>query len=146
MIFFAKENVLNCIKAARWCSDNKLYQQATTLLREGLTTWLCCHYKLDYNNSHDRDVFSACIKQLIPKNKQTEHVESTLVNKEVIDKILSDTSVWGNKKLVTVLQTIGPLRNNYNHAGFNDGNYDSQKIIEQITKLLDGLEEVLAEI
>ena len=44
--FDAKENVLNCIKAAKWCCANKLYQQATTMLEEGLGTFLCCHYQL----------------------------------------------------------------------------------------------------
>ncbi len=144
--FDAKENVMNCIKAAKWCNDNKLYQQATTLLEEGLATWLCCHYKLDYNSLDDRNVIFACIHHKIRKKDKADCDEPETVDKVLVSKILSDTSVWGNKNLVTVLQQVVELRNDYNHAGFNKNPFASKKVIERITELLDGLEDILTEI
>lgn len=140
--FDAKENVLNCIKAAKWCCANKLYQQATTMLEEGLGTFLCCHYQLDYRNKANRDAIFGCIS-IKTQNKDTE--ENT-ANKELVEKILADDSVWGNKAFVTILQKILELRNDYNHAGFKKNPFSAQKVIETIEELLDGIEEVLSEI
>lgn len=144
--FDAKENVMNCIQAAKWCNDNKLYRQATTLLEEGLATWLCCHYKLDYNSLEDRSVIFACIHHKIHKKDESDDADSKNADKVLVGKILSDAGVWKNKDFVTVLQQIVELRNDYNHLGFNKNPFSSQIVIERITKLLNGLEEVLAEI
>lgn len=140
--FDAKENVLNCIKAAKWCCDNKLYQQATTMLEEGLGTFLCCHYQLDYRKMANRDAIFGCISI----KTQNKDIEENKANKELVEKILADDSVWGNKAFVTILQKILELRNDYNHAGFKKNPFSAQKVIETIEELLDGIEEVLSEI
>lgn len=140
--FDAKENVLNCIKAAKWCCANKLYQQATTMLEEGLGTLLCCHYQLDYRKMANRDAIFGCIS-IKTQNKDTEEKKP---NKELVEKILADESVWGNKAFVTILQKIVELRNDYNHAGFKKNPFSAKKVIEKIEELLDGIEEVLSEI
>lgn len=140
--FDAKENVLNCIKAAKWCCANKLYQQATTMLEEGLGTFLCCHYQLDYRKMANRDAIFGCIS-IKTQNKDTEEKKP---NKELVEKILADDSVWGNKAFVTILQKIVELRNDYNHAGFKKNPFSAKKVIEKIKELLDGIEEVLSEI
>lgn len=140
--FDAKKNVLNCIKAAKWCCDNKLYQQATTMLEEGLGTFLCCHYQLDYRKMANRDAIFGCISI----KTQNKDIEENKANKELVEKILADDSVWGNKAFVTILQKILELRNDYNHAGFKKNPFSAQKVIETIEELLDGIEEVLSEI
>lgn len=140
--FDAKENVLNCIKAAKWCCANKLYQQATTMLEEGLGTFLCCHYQLDYRKMANRDAIFGCISI----KTQNKDIEENKANKELVEKILADDSVWGNKAFVTILQKILELRNDYNHAGFKKNPFSAQKVIETIEELLDGIEEVLSEI
>lgn len=140
--FDAKENVLNCIKAAKWCCANKLYQQATTMLEEGLGTFLCCHYQLDYRRMANRDAIFGCISI----KTQNKDIEENKANKELVEKILADDSVWGNKAFVTILQKILELRNDYNHAGFKKNPFTAQKVIKIIEKLLDGIEEVLSEI
>lgn len=140
--FDAKENVLNCIKAAKWCCANKLYQQATTMLEEGLGTFLCCHYRLDYRKMANRDAIFGCISI----KTQNKDIEENKANKELVEKILADDSVWGNKAFVTILQKILELRNDYNHAGFKKNPFSAQKVIETIEELLDGIEEVLSEI
>lgn len=140
--FDAKENVLNCIKAAKWCCANKLYQQATTMLEEGLGTFLCSHYQLDYRKMANRDAIFGCISI----KTQNKDIEENKANKELVEKILADDSVWGNKAFVTILQKILELRNDYNHAGFKKNPFTAQKVIKIIEKLLDGIEEVLSEI
>lgn len=140
--FDAKENVLNCIKAAKWCCANKLYQQATTMLEEGLGTFLCCHYQFDYRNKVCRDAVFICIA-IKTQNKNTDGLETT---NEFVAKILADDSVWGNKEFVTILQQVVELRNDYNHAGFKDNPFSAQTIIGRVEQLLDGIEDVLSQI
>lgn len=140
--FDAKENVLNCIKAAKWCCANKLYQQATTMLEEGLGTFLCCHYQLDYRKMANRDAIFGCISI----KTQNKDIEENKANKELVEKILADDSVWGNKAFVTILQKIVELRNDYNHAGFKKNPFSAKTVIKTIEMLLDGIEEVLSEI
>ena len=138
--FDAKENVMNCIKAAKWCCANKLYQQATTMLEEGLGTFLCCHYQLDYRNKVCRDSVFSCIA-IKTQNKNTDGLETT---NEFVAKILADDSVWGNKEFVTILQQVVELRNDYNHAGFKDNPFSAQTIIGRVEQLLDGIEDLLS--
>lgn len=73
-------------------------------------------------------------------------IEENKANKELVEKILADDSVWGNKTFVTILQKVVELRNDYNHAGFKKNPFTAQKVIKTIEKLLDGIEEVLSEI
>lgn len=39
-----------CIEAARWCYERNLYQQAATLLREGIVSYFCKRHKIDTSN------------------------------------------------------------------------------------------------
>ena len=79
------------------------------------------------------------------KTKKTA-TEVLDADKELVDKILADDSVWGNKTFVTILQKVVELRNDYNHAGFKKNPFSAKKVIEKIEELLDGIEEVLSEI
>lgn len=141
--FDAKHNVQNSLKAAKWCFENKLYQQATTLLEEGLITVLCTHYDLKYENKDDRDIISCCIH--IATNDAPE--EEWRVKEEDIEKvkgILSDEHVWKNKVLLDSLCDIIKLRNDYNHAGFKESHMGAKTIIEKVTFLMNEAEQFLS--
>ena len=145
--FDAKENVLNCIKAARWCFDNKLYQQATTLLLEGLVTFLCCHFGLDYMDKDKRGVITSCIHLKARKKEQEDYDDSKAdVNSETMNKVLADDVIWSNKEFVHTLQQIIEMRNDYNHTGFNNDAKDSKHIIKKIEELMNNVEVTLGQI
>lgn len=145
--FDAKENVLNCIKAARWCFDNKLYQQATTLLLEGLVTFLCCHFGLDYMDKDQRGVITSCIHLKTRKKEQDDYEGSRdNVSAETRNRVLADDVIWSNKEFVHTLQQIIEMRNDYNHAGFNKDAKDSKHIIQKIEELMNNVEVTLGQI
>lgn len=145
--FDAKENVLNCIKAARWCFDNKLYQQATTLLLEGLVTFLCCHFGLGYMDKEQRGVITSCIYLKTHKKEQDDYDDSKGdVNSEMMSMVLADDVIWSNKEFVHTLQQINEMRNDYNHAGFNKDAKDSKHIIQKIEELMNNVEVILGKI
>lgn len=140
--FDAKENILNCIKAARWCFDNKLYQQATTLLLEGLVTFLCCHFGLDYMDKEQRGVINSCIR--LKTRKDYEDSKGN-VNLKTMSMVLADEVIWSNKEFVHTLQQIIEMRNDYNHAGFNEDPKKAKDIIKKIEKLMNKVEEILSQ-
>ena len=140
-IFGAKEDILNCIKAARWCCDNKMYQQTTTLLEEGLITFLCCHFKLDYKEKNFRDLMGQCLRAKTRPNEKTVFNDPALA-----EKLLADSVIWENKQFVTSFQSIGKLRNDYNHAGFNKDPKKVKYIIDNVEKLMDNIESILSKI
>ena len=145
--FDAKENVLNCIKAARWCFDNKLYQQATTLLDEGLVTFLCCHFGLDYMDKDQRGVITSCISLKTYKKGQEDYDNSKgNAAPEMISKVMEDEVIWSNKEFVRILQLIVPMRNDYNHAGFKKDAKDAKQIIQKIEELMNNVEGILSQI
>lgn len=140
-IFGAKEDILNCTKAARWCCDNKMYQQTTTLLEEGLITFLCCHFKLDYKEKNFRDLMGQCLSAKTRPNEKIIFNDSVLA-----EKLLDDSVIWENKQFVTSFQCIKDLRNDYNHAGFNKDPKKVKYIIDNVEKLMDNIESILSKI
>ncbi len=141
--FDVRGNVLNCIKAAKWCFENKLYQQATTLLEEGLITVLCQHYQLDYKEVDKRNIITGCIAVKTKKKEAYQEGEKSSEEKEVIARILADEALWNNHVYISLLQEVVELRNNYNHAGFKKQPFSSMTIIEKIEKLMGMAEKVL---
>ncbi len=140
-IFGAKEDILNCIKAARWCCDNKMYQQTTTLLEEGLITFLCCHFKLDYKEKNFRDLMGQCLSAKTRPNEKIIFNDSVLA-----EELLADSVIWDNKLFVKSMQNIQQVRNDYNHAGFNKHPKKVKDIIDNVESLMDDIESILSKI
>lgn len=140
-IFGAKEDILNCIKAARWCCDNKMYQQTTTLLEEGLITFLCCHFKLDYKEKNFRNLMVQCLSAKTLPNEKIIFNDSVLA-----EELLADSVIWENKLFVKSMQNIQQVRNDYNHAGFNKHPKKVKDIIDKVESLMDDIESILSKI
>lgn len=146
--FDVKENVQNSLVAAKWCFENKLYQQATTLLEEGYVTLLCNHFDgLDYKNQDDRDIISSCIYIATNDAIEDDWKVKQEEDKATIHRILSDKHVWGNKDFLKLLVNVRNIRNDYNHAGFKKGALSAGTVIDKVRKFMDSLdliEEVLS--
>ena len=140
-IFGAKEDILNCIKAARWCCDNKMYQQTTTLLEEGLITFLCCHFKLDYKEEDFSNLMVQCLRAKTLRNENIIFNDSVLA-----EELLADSVIWDNKLFVKSMQNIQQVRNDYNHAGFNKHPKKVKDIIDNVESLMDDIESILSKI
>lgn len=135
-------NIRNSIKAAKWCYSNKLYQQAITLLEEGVITLLCHYEGLDYYNPDERGIITKCIKiknSDIPEDKWDT---KNAIEHDKIKTILNNSNVWEDKAFILTLGNIMTLRNDYNHAGLNKNNNPSgaAKIISNIEKLTNSIE------
>lgn len=108
--------IQNLFESVRWCYAMGLYQQAITLLQEGVCTFLCDKVGLDWGKVSDRECVSAAFYHL-KGNK-----------KEISWKFDSDPRYHAEKtKEIMQLDHIGELlnewveltrfRNSYNHGG-----------------------------
>lgn len=146
--FDVKENVHNNLVAAKWCFDNKLYQQATTLLEEGFITILCNHHGLDYKKQNDRDIISSCIYIATNDTPEIDWKVKQVKDKTAINRILADKHVWKNEEFLRLLINVRNLRNDYNHAGFKDSAQLADTLIDNVRGFMDSLdliEKVLEE-
>ena len=73
--------------------------------------------------------------------------EKTVFNDPALaEKLLADSVIWENKQFVTSFQSIGKLRNDYNHAGFNKNPKEVKNIIDNVESLMDDIESILSKI
>ncbi len=143
--FGYQSDVSNCIKVARWCQDNQLYQQAITMLEEGLISLFCASCKvceLDYNERADRDIVNKCVHIASRNLPECEWKEEDAGTIDKIRRIINDSAshldIYAN-----ILSQVGELRNDYNHAGFNSKPAQADDIIKKIEKYLSSVENLL---
>lgn len=138
--FDIKENVHNSLVAAKWCFENKLYQQATTLLEEGLITILCNHYGLVYKEQADREIISSCIYIATNETSEDDWNVKQDTDKATINRILADKHVWENEDFLNLLVNVRNLRNDYNHAGFKKSAQPANTLIGNVLKFLESID------
>lgn len=113
--------IRNGYKAAKWCYDYQLYQQAVTILQENITTEFCFLLNSNHRNYSERDKASKLLlKGYSGKSTEDEKVKSF------------------RKKYASMFSEIVNIRNSYNHAGM-----DKQLDSDAITKLEGYINTVL---
>lgn len=122
-------HVERVLDAVDWCYKKKLYQQAATLLQEGIVSYFCRRHGLkeeDILNNNKREIVNKAFfirKQNTPRNKWI-----------VDDKYLPFLEELVNDHLIAELATpfdeLKSLRNAFNHAGFQNekSNVDEDQI------------------
>ncbi len=137
-----ENEMANCIKAARWCLENSLYQQCITLLEEGFVTILCAANGLDYRNIDDREIVNKCIaiaSQGIPEDRW--NVKSDGERLRIEDILAKNSELWDSDAIKKEIPSIIELRNDYNHAGFKANARKADKIVRQIKKFMEFVEK-----
>lgn len=130
----SQDSATACIEAARWCYERNLYQQAATLLQEGVISYFCMRHGIETSNKDRRKLITSAIaikKDNLKREKWL--VEET--DKTTVDEILSDEFL--SLTIAQDLSTLGDLRNDYNHAGFRRNAMGEQKIRANIAKNLE---------
>ncbi len=120
---FQPDNLNNGLLAVEWCIGHQLIQQGITMLQEVMTTFVCeilknenSNLNLDYMLSADRWLVSKCliIKDDLPESKWKGPLRFDIEKTRTIRASQIVTDVKGHYK------TIGKMRNDINHAGFNE--------------------------
>lgn len=138
-----KSSLDNCLDAARWCYDNHLYQQAATILQEGVVTYFCKRHDIEIANEEERGLvnsaFTIKFKALPPSEWDVAPEKKEKLKELLNDPLLSQPVVFNT------FNNISEIRNDYNHAGFRSKRkpQDPGKIKKNIDKALTSFVECL---
>ncbi|NLV89796.1 MAG: TIGR02221 family CRISPR-associated protein [Tissierellia bacterium] len=105
--FSYEDEDINMIETAKWCYDNKMYQQGLTILEEGLINYICKKWSLDSLDINNR-------------KKVTSHAFDVSRNNIKADNVALGMSKENANDLFILLYNIGDMRNDINHAGWRD--------------------------
>lgn len=140
--FDEKENLKNAYSAAKWCFDNKLYQQSATILQEFVVSFICKRNGIDIADEKLRECVNSAFAikyQNLDESKWTIKEE----NKEKIKEILKD-DLMDNLDLVKLFSTMTIVRNDYNHSGMRKDNPKTpSSIVSNIDDCLKGFSKIL---
>jgi len=131
----------SCFAAAHWCVSNGLYQQAITLLQEGIVSAVCEEYNTTYAAEKPLRIENDKRRDLVNKAFYTKDLDRLKWKVEAEDiptiEKLHLCSMLQDKELITIFKELSDIRNDYNHAGFRETPLDSQKIIDKVKENIE---------
>lgn len=101
-VYFNDSNLIEYIETAKWCLNNKMYQQGLTILHEGLISFICDKRGVD---------------KLVHKNRKSVTFDSRNLSKKY--KYGKEEDISNSDKLFLLIHDMGDFRNDINHAGWN---------------------------
>jgi hypothetical protein len=136
-------SVMNAIKAARWCYDNQLYQQATTFLEEGIISYFCQRHGIALDIRVKREL----VNKAFSIKKEDKQEKEWVVREELKPLLveLVNDELLKNEQLVSLFNSLADLRNDYNHCGMRDNKKDSVKMRKSIKTYLDAIIPLLSD-
>lgn len=105
--FSSHDEYKNVIETAKWCYENKMYQQGLTILEEGIISYICEQWGLDKLDINMRKYVTGYATS-VSKSKLGDNNKSSGKSQKNADD------------LFMLLYNIGDLRNDINHAGWRE--------------------------
>lgn len=149
---FPENDVRNGYRAARWCFEHGLDQQAATILEEFVVSFFCEKYDIDLCYSvknKKRELVNNAFTVVyngIPEDGKDGWGKREVCSENrdlflnlIEDPLLTDKSL--SQAFYILSQTV---RNDINHAGMRDCPLSPQKLHEKIKKCLSTIENVLS--
>jgi CRISPR-associated Csx2 family protein len=138
----------NVFKAAVWCFENGLYQQAVTLFHENIKTVMCLQLTgCDWNKKEHREAIGSAffIKQYTIQESDwrfhSKTEEGRLIERDIIISALSNPLF---NQLTKSFTALNELRNDFNHSGIgNKNSRQALKIKSQLKALMESVLEII---
>jgi len=127
--FSTHDTMKNAIEAAKWCLENRFYQQGLTILQEELITWIGKHTEAEYLNDKIRMSISGSAYKLYESSKNGKQ-----------GPVLNDCDLT-NDVMMVIGQTVD-IRNDINHAGWRKNPAKSNKFKEILQNFIQNTEAV----
>ena len=144
--FSVDKNTLNGLHAARWCYDNRMYQQAITILQETIVSLICEQTGLSVKNDTERMLVNTAFYVVFNKKQQEEETwrlpnygdgndaknkVKELIQLPIVNELSSSFFVATN------------LRNDFNHSGFRKNPMEADKIVKLIGGRIQKVYDIL---
>ncbi|MCX7986298.1 MAG: TIGR02221 family CRISPR-associated protein [Bacteroidales bacterium] len=139
--FSEEDPTLNFLAATNWYIQHQQYQQAYSILLEGLITYICKQNNIEETNVKKRDlVTSACY--ILENNLEEDNwSQNCKDNYELTKKLIDYMSK--NRNLLEEIRILSMLRNDFMHAGFREHPVESKKIIEKIKESYNNIKKII---
>ena len=136
-------DIKKIINAARWCNNKHLYQQAITVLQEGIVTFFCLRHDIDINDEERRELVN-CAFTIMNKNKKKKDNKFTFDENDIRKIIeVSSDEFFSNEELITLFANITDLRNDYNHSGFRKNKREVKTLTDSINVYIETAASIL---
>ena len=141
--FSSGYDVKNTICAARWCFDKGLYQQAATILQEGVVSFFAFRHGIPVNNEALRSNVNRAFYVVVNNvgSSAFPPAENEIIDELLTDRLLTDMEAANNFASLTT------LRNDYNHSGMRSKiqPLKPQKLVSGIGQCLQFFERYIAD-
>lgn len=137
--FSKDDKYINVIEAAKWCADNKMYQQGLTILEEGLISYAC--EKLGYRD----------LNELIKTDNRSRAISYAYVvfnelgkkDKKARNNPLLNLKPDTTTELLILLYQISQIRNDINHAGWREDPSEPGVFEEKLHEFIKSAERII---
>ncbi len=128
--FSFRDEDINMIETAKWCYDNKMYQQGLTILEEGIINYICKKWGLNNLDLKNREQI-------------TGYAKTVAVNKLDADCRTLGISPKRANELFMLLYNVGGLRNDINHAGWRKDPAEVSKFRKNLKEYIKRAESLM---
>jgi CRISPR-associated Csx2 family protein len=125
---YSLNNLNNQKLSVAYCIKTGKIQQGATLLQEYITSNIAQLIEVDYNHKKMRETISGYMSFIADDNPHKEwknKLQDTKKEKEILDKI---DKIKNIRAIAKIAKDIGQLRNDLNHAGYNETPSKYEKI------------------
>lgn len=133
-------DVLNTFMAAQWCVDNGLYQQAITILQEGIQTLICSDCGYDILDKNIRMLVSGTIVLYTKKSPEKDWIFPRQYTPEKIEEVKGYMKVLLENKILQrfagIYASSTEIRNDLNHSGMRSIPKDAANIRKGIQNII----------
>lgn len=132
----------NMYQTARWCLDNKQYQQCITFLQEYVVTYICLRNGLQTDLIKEREVVN---KAMNIKSNPKVTLENCIIDDSLRPKLVKtlDDPLLKDQKLPVLFDQLSSIRNDFNHCGMRKGSTSYSGITDKIEQLLEQTKGIL---
>lgn len=135
-----------CYDAAQWCYNRQLYQQAITILQEGINTFFCLRNGINIADEVRRDYVGRALNIKYNSLSSEDHKISdvNVVDNAVLSALLDDR-LLNNQEVVYHYVVLSGTRNDFNHSGFRSKRkpLKPKQIKDKIKESLDFFKTIL---
>ena len=132
--FSPSQDIMNGYQAAFWCFDHQMYQQSLTILHENIVSHIC--QEANYN-PQDKKVSRTLISSALNiHHYNIPEVKWKIENEEEKTEIRKLLQLDLLQKLSSTYFVTTSIRNDYNHAGWQDNPTSTNSICQKLEQRL----------
>ncbi|NLX18728.1 MAG: TIGR02221 family CRISPR-associated protein [Desulfobulbus sp.] len=139
---FSGDAIADGLAAAQWCYTHNLYQQGYTILNETMITFVVNQFLgTDGTDKQDRELVNQCVNIILAKNESPSSTKDDPARREEIIARMEP-----QKTLLSELRNLKNIRNDINHAGYNDNPARPETIQKNLLRSIETMRHLVAEI